>query len=117
MLEDGGNYGRILREADGTFRAIVEDKDCTPEQRSVREVNTGTYLFHAPALLAALGRLRDDNAQGELYLTDVPALIKADGGRVGLCDTCSPDEMLGVNTLEQLAQVEALLRSRGDPRG
>ena len=47
----------------------------------------------------------------------MPALIKADGGRVGLCDTCSPDEMLGVNTLEQLAQVEALLRSRGDPRG
>ena len=112
VLEDGGNYGRILREADGTFQAIVEDKDCTPEQKAVREVNTGTYLFHAPALLAALGRLRDDNAQGELYLTDVPAFIKADGGRVGLCDTCSPDEMLGVNTLEQLAQVEELVRRR-----
>ena len=47
----------------------------------------------------------------------MPAFIKADGGRVGLCDTCSPDEMLGVNTLEQLAQVEALLRGRGGPRG
>ena len=47
MLEDGGNYGRILREADGTFRAIVEDKDCTPEQRSVREVNTGTPFYES----------------------------------------------------------------------
>ena len=54
VLEDGGNYGRILREADGTFQAIVEDKDCTPEQKAVREVNTGTYLFHAPALLLSL---------------------------------------------------------------
>ncbi len=64
VLEDGGNYGRILREADGTFQAIVEDKDCTPEQKAVREVNTGTYLFHAPALLAALGRLRMRTPRG-----------------------------------------------------
>ena len=74
-------------------------------------------MFHVPELLSSLGRLRNDNAQGELYLTDVPAFIKEAGGRVGLCDTCSPDEMLGVNTLEQLAQVEALLRGRGGPRG
>ncbi len=112
ILPEGGNYGRVLREPDGSFRAIVEDKDCTPEEKEIREVNTGTYLFHTPSLLASLGQLRDDNAQGELYLTDVPALIKAAGGRVGLCDTCSPDEMLGVNTVEQLAQVEELLRKR-----
>lgn len=110
VLPEGGNYGRVLREADGTFRAIVEDKDCTPEQKQIREVNTGTYVFHVPELLACLGKLRDDNAQGELYLTDVPALIKAAGGRVGLCDTCSPEEMLGVNTVEQLHEVEAILR-------
>ena len=57
-----------------------------------------------------LDQLSKDNAQGELYLTDVPALLKAQGQRVGLCDTCSPNEMLGVNTVEQLAQVETLLR-------
>ena len=57
-----------------------------------------------------LDQLSKDNAQGELYLTDVPALLKARGQRVGLCDTCSPNEMLGVNTVEQLAQVETLLR-------
>ena len=74
------------------------------------EVNTGTYVFHVPALLSVLDQLNQDNAQGELYLTDVPALLKARGDRVGLCDTCSPDEMLGVNTVEQLQQVEDLLR-------
>ena len=117
ILPEGGNYGRVLRGADGSFQAIVEERDCTPEQRQVREVNTGTYVFHVPELLSSLGRLKNDNAQGELYLTDVPALIKAAGGRVGLCDTCSPDEMLGVNTPEQLRQVEELLRKRGERRG
>ena len=117
VLPEGGNYGRILREADGSFRAIVEDKDCTPEQKQIREVNTGTYVFHVPELLASLGKLRNDNAQGELYLTDVPAFIKEAGGRVGLCDTCFPDEMLGVNTLEQLREVESLLRKGGGARG
>ena len=109
-LEEGGSYGRVLREADGTFQRIVEARDCTPEQAACTEVNTGTYVFHVPSLLSVLNQLRNDNAQGELYLTDVPALLKAQGKRVGLCDTCSPDEMLGVNTVEQLAQVEALLR-------
>ena len=117
VLPEGGNYGRILREADGSFRAIVEDKDCTPEQKQIREVNTGTYVFHVPELLSSLGRLKNDNAQGELYLTDVPAFIKEAGGRVGLCDTCSPDEMLGVNTVEQLQEVEAILRKGGVSRG
>ena len=109
-LDEGGSYGRVLREADGTFQRIVEARDCTTEQAACTEVNTGTYVFHVPSLLSVLDQLRNDNAQGELYLTDVPALLKAQGKRVGLCDTCSPDEMLGVNTVEQLAQVEALLR-------
>lgn len=109
-LPEGGSYGRVLREEDGSFQRIVEARDCTPEQAAVTEVNTGTYVFHVPALLSVLNELNQDNAQGELYLTDVPALLKARGLRVGLCDTCSPDEMLGVNTVEQLQQVEDLLR-------
>jgi len=116
-VEDGGSYGRILRKEDGAFSAIVEAKDCTPRQRGIREVNTGTYVFSAPALLAGLGRLRPDNAQGEYYLTDLPALMEADGKRVGLCDTCSAEEMLGVNTLEQLQEVEFLLRQEGTNGG
>lgn len=109
ILDEGGNYGRILRKADGTFDRIVEAKDCTPEQAKVREVNTGTYVFRVGDLLSVLDQLRTDNAQGELYLTDVPALIKAKGGKVGLCDTCAPQEMLGVNTVQQLQEVEEIL--------
>lgn len=111
-LEEGGNYGRVTREADGSFRAIVEDRDCTPEEKTITEVNTGTYVFRTAPLLESLGQLSQDNAQGEFYLTDVPAILKAKGLRVGLCDTCSPQEMLGVNTVEQLSEVEAILRAR-----
>lgn len=111
-LEEGGNYGRVTREADGSFRAIVEDRDCTSEEKKITEVNTGTYVFRAAPLLESLGQLSQDNAQGEFYLTDVPAILKAKGLRVGLCDTCSPQEMLGVNTVEQLSEVEAILRAR-----
>lgn len=111
-LDEGGNYGRVTREADGSFRAIVEDRDCTPEEKQITEVNTGTYVFRTAPLLESLGQLSQDNAQGEFYLTDVPAILKAKGLRVGLCDTCSPQEMLGVNTVEQLSEVEAILRAR-----
>lgn len=111
-LDEGGNYGRVTREADGSFRAIVEDRDCTPEEKTITEVNTGTYVFRTAPLLESLGQLSQDNAQGEFYLTDVPAILKAKGLRVGLCDTCSPQEMLGVNTVEQLSEVEAILRAR-----
>ena len=109
-LPEGGSYGRVLRRPGGAFDRIVEAKDCTPDQAAVNEVNTGTYVFHVPALLSVLDQLKNDNAQGELYLTDVPALLSAQGLGVGLCDTCSPDEMLGVNTVEQLSQVEKLLK-------
>lgn len=112
ILDEGGNYGRVLREADGSFQRIVEARDCTPEQAAVREVNVGAYLFRVPELLSALSRLNTDNAQGELYLTDCPAFIKAAGHRVGVCDTCSAQEMLGVNTVEQLQEVEDILRAR-----
>ena len=110
VLEEGGSYGRVLREPDGSFQRIVEAKDCSPQEASLREVNTGTYMFHLPQLRQALTQLRSDNAQGEYYLTDAPAFIKAAGGRVGLCDSCSAQEMLGVNTLEQLREVEDILR-------
>ena len=81
-LDEGGNYGRVTREADGSFRAIVEDRDCTPEEKKITEVNTGTYVFRTAPLLESLGQLSQDNAQGEFYLTDVPAILKAKGLRL-----------------------------------
>lgn len=105
-------YGRIIRADDGSFARIVEDKDCTPEEKAVRELNAGVYLFRAPELFEALGHLRCDNAQGEYYLTDVPAWLLAHGGKVGVCSTCTPEEMLGVNTPAQLEQVEQTVLNR-----
>ncbi len=107
--EEALPYGRIVRDEAGRFARIVEDKDCTPEERAIRELNAGVYLFYAPELLTCLGQLSCDNAQGEYYLTDVPALILARGGKVGVCDTCSPMEMLGVNTPAQLEAVDRAL--------
>lgn len=108
-------YGRVIRGADGGFARIVEEKDCTPEEKRVRELNAGVYLFRAPELFEALGHLRCDNAQGEYYLTDVPAWLLEHGGKVGVCPTCAPEEMLGVNTPAQLEQVEqAVLRRKSE---
>ena len=105
-------YGRVVRDGAGRFQRIVEDRDCTPEEKAIRELNTGVYLFRADPLRECLSQLRCDNAQGEYYITDVPALMLARGGTVGVCDRCTPEEMLGVNTPAQLAQVEELLSRR-----
>jgi UDP-N-acetylglucosamine diphosphorylase/glucosamine-1-phosphate N-acetyltransferase len=105
-------YGRIVRGADGAFAGIVEDADCTPAQRQIPELNAGVYVAEAALLFSALRRVGGANAQGEYYLTDVPALLQADGGRVGVCRSGYEGEILGVNTAAQLADVEARLTQR-----
>ncbi len=99
-------YGRIIRDAEGRFVGVVEDVDCTPTQKDIEELNAGVYVMDAAQLLPALRELRPTNAQGELYLTDVPALFLQRGLKVGVHFSRVADEILGVNTLEQLAQVE-----------
>ena len=103
-------YGRILRSGDGAFLGVVEDRDCTPEQRAIRELNVGVYVFESKKLFAALGRLSNDNAQKEYYLTDVPAILRAQGDRVDACCACEGAELIGVNTAQQLQMVEEALR-------
>lgn len=103
-------YGRILRDENGQFLRVVEDKDCTPEQRAIRELNAGVYAFACKELLACLDLLKNDNAQGEYYLTDVPELMRQRGGRIGVCCVELNEQIIGVNTLEQLKQVEEYLR-------
>ena len=112
LSEEQLPYGRVIRGTDGAFVRIVEDKDCTPEEKAVRELNAGVYLFRAPELFEALGHLRCDNAQGEYYLTDVPAWLLEHGGKIGVCPTCTAEEMLGVNTPAQLEQVEKTILQR-----
>lgn len=109
-------YGRVIRDESGAFARIVEDKDCTSEEKAVRELNAGVYLFRAAELFQALGHLRCDNAQGEYYLTDVPAWLLEHGGKVAVCADCTPEEMLGVNTPAQLEQVERTILQRSEAR-
>jgi len=102
-------YGRIIRDIGGGFLHVVEDRDCTPEQLEIKELNSGVYAFRSKMLLEALKELKQDNVQGEYYLTDVPAIMQAGGARVGLYKRDLGDEIIGVNTLEQLMQVEGIL--------
>lgn len=110
VYDDKKPYGRIVRDSDGSFLRIVEQKDCSPDEDAIREYNSGVFVFSCPALLECLGKLKSNNAQNEYYLTDVPALILEKGGKVSLCRRELGDELLGVNTQEDLAQVEALLK-------
>ena len=105
-------YGRVLRDEYGAFLHVVEDKDCTPEQKKITELNSGVYVFGARPLLGALESLKNDNSQGEYYLTDVPAIIRAGGAGVGTLKRDLGNEILGVNTIEQLVHIEEILSGR-----
>lgn len=107
--EHGASFGRIVRGANGEFLRIVEARDCTDEQLAIREVNSGVYVFDCDALLSALRGLRNENEQGEYYLTDAPEIIGANGGKIGLCVRELGDEVLGVNTSNDLERVEKIL--------
>jgi bifunctional UDP-N-acetylglucosamine pyrophosphorylase / glucosamine-1-phosphate N-acetyltransferase len=111
-LSDPTGYGRVVREAGGSVAAIVEDKDATEDQRRIDEINSGMYAFAADRLLASLGRITTDNAQGEEYLTDVIGLLRADGDVVSASLCADADEILGVNDRVQLSQAAAIMRDR-----
>jgi len=114
-LDDPGSYGRVVRGDDGEFERVVEAKaggDASAAELAIREVNAGTYVFDAPLLAEALGRLSSDNAQGEYYLTDVFALLRAGGGRVATRPADDDGATMGINDRAQLAEVEAEARRR-----
>ncbi|MFJ6003482.1 bifunctional UDP-N-acetylglucosamine diphosphorylase/glucosamine-1-phosphate N-acetyltransferase GlmU [Arthrobacter sp. NPDC092385] len=112
VLEDPTGYGRIQRHEDGTVVAIVEHKDASPEQRAIREVNSGIYAFDAAVLRSALTRVDVDNAQGEMYLTDVVGIARADGGRVAAVVQEDRWQVEGANDRVQLAALGAELNRR-----
>ncbi len=105
-LADPTGYGRILRGADGNVLGIVEQKDATPQQLAIREVNTGMMSIPAAHMQRWLARLGNDNAQGEYYLTDVIAMAVADGVAVHTVHAQDEREILGVNDRVQLAWLE-----------
>lgn len=111
-LADAGDYGRVVRGADGGVAEIVEARDARSAGVEASEINVGVYAFEVPALLGVLGRLRRDNAQGEYYLTDLVRLLVAEGRRVSVCACADRAEASGVNSLAELAEAAALLRRR-----
>ncbi|MBR6790212.1 MAG: NTP transferase domain-containing protein, partial [Oscillospiraceae bacterium] len=76
-------YGRIVRDENGAFVGVVEDRDCTPEQKLINELNVGIYVFDSKKLFPCLGELKSNNAQGEYYLTDVPSIMMSKGYKIG----------------------------------
>lgn len=110
---DPQGLGRIVRDAAGRFQGIVEEKDATPEQRQITEVNMSTYLFEVAALLSALDQLDNRNQQREYYITDCPGILKERGADVRALPVLQACEGLSVNTLEELATVEDKMRSMG----
>ena len=112
MMEDPFGYGRILRDANGDVAGIVEQKDASEEQKLIKEINTGNYCVEAPLLFEVLRTLGNNNAQGEYYLTDVLAKLRAMGKKVGGVVTADSEMIMGVNSRRQLAEAESVMRRR-----
>jgi bifunctional UDP-N-acetylglucosamine pyrophosphorylase/glucosamine-1-phosphate N-acetyltransferase len=111
-VDDATGYGRVVRGVDGSVERIVEHKDADADLRAVREINSGIYAFDGEVLRSALGRVTRDNAQGEMYLTDVVALARADGRPVAGHLLADGWQTEGVNDRAQLARLGAELNRR-----
>jgi len=107
-----GAYGRVVRGGDGRVLKIVEARDANPDELSITEVNASIYIFGEEKLRGALTKLRPENAQGELYLTDCIGLLAAAGERIEAVVADDPAEASGVNTVVELAEIERVLYRR-----
>ena len=110
IVEEPHGYGRVVRDSGGKPSKIVEQKDATTAQKAIKEVNAALYCFEGATLLKLLPRLRNTNAQGEYYLTDMVELIATSGGKVQGLVFDDPRLLIGVNDRWQLAQAERHLR-------
>ena len=112
VIEDPTGYGRIVRDADGNFERIVEQKNATEEELRIAEVNPSYYCFGVAELFGALEKVERNELTGEYYITDVPQLLLGAGKRVEVIDAVPPEDILSINTLEHLAEVDAIYRGR-----
>ena len=112
VVEDAGAYGRIIKDDQGRVTKIVEAVDANAEELAVGEYNSGVFCFKTESLIEALSNLKTDNKQGEYYLTDTIAWLVQQGQPVEAVITEDPDEVVGINTVEQLAEVAEILNRR-----
>lgn len=112
MLDSPHGYGRILRDDQGNLSAIIEHKDCTPEQLEIHEVNPSYYCFDCVRLFAALSRLTVSNAQGEYYITETIEVLRWDGGQAGAIPAVPQEDAMGVNSRSDLAEINRVMQNR-----
>ena len=110
IIDDATGYGRIVRDGEEIIK-IVEDKDCNKKEKLIKEINSGMYIFDTVNLLSALDNLKNNNSQGEYYLTDVISIMKSENLKVGALVT-EMNEIRGINSRSQLAEAEEILRER-----
>jgi bifunctional UDP-N-acetylglucosamine pyrophosphorylase/glucosamine-1-phosphate N-acetyltransferase len=111
-MEDPYGYGRIVRDDAGRIERIVEERDASGSERAIREINSGIYALELKGLFASLHRLATDNAQGEYYLTDLVSQYRQEGKRVETLCLSSVDELRGINSRVDLAELSAVVRAR-----
>jgi bifunctional UDP-N-acetylglucosamine pyrophosphorylase/glucosamine-1-phosphate N-acetyltransferase len=112
VMNNPMGFGRILRDSAGRFLRIVEERDCNPEERALKEVNPSCYVFKLPELWSALDQIGTSNAQGEYYLTDAPERLMNMGCKVIALNVLQADDVLGVNTRQHLALAGTTMQAR-----
>ena len=113
MLDDPTGYGRIVRNADGTLKSIVEQKEADEETLAIKEVNSGGYWFDTVDLLSVLDDIKANNSAKEYYLPDALYLLLQNGRKVGAFTAASPDTVLGANDPAQLEELNNIARAKG----
>jgi bifunctional UDP-N-acetylglucosamine pyrophosphorylase / glucosamine-1-phosphate N-acetyltransferase len=111
-LEDPTGYGRIVRDTYGNLQGIIEHADCSEEQLKIREINPSYYCFDCQLLLNAIDKIRPDNVKGEYYLTDALHILIRSKYRAAAVTAVAPEEAMGVNSRQQLAQISRLMQNR-----
>lgn len=112
IFENPANYGRIIREQDGSLKCIVEEKDATLEEKAVKEVNAGIYILNWSKVKPAFSQLTSNNAQGEYYLTDIISWGKNNGLKVNAFILENSDEIYGINSRKNLAEASKIMNTR-----
>jgi len=111
-LEDPAGYGRIVRDEYGNLQGIIEHSDCTEEQLRIKEVNPSYYCFDKRYLFEALEKVRPDNVKGEYYITDALHILIQDGHRADAFRGVAPEDAMGINSREQLAEIGRIMQNR-----